>query len=103
MADTSPKQQDLYQKVFCWKDKVQGPAKLTTPPCEVEDYYSSNSSSPSLKHVFQSKIKAESSKTIVMPVITQGTNSLEEEMAAMKSMLERLVMESEEKEACINS
>jgi len=36
-----------------------------------------------------------------MPVMTIGTNSLEEEMAAMKAMLERLVKESEEKEVRI--
>jgi len=33
--------------------------------------------------------------------MTVGTNNLEEEMAAMKAMLEMLVKESEEKEACI--
>jgi len=33
-----------------------------------------------------------------MPIITIGTNNLEEEMAAMKAMLERLVKENEEKE-----
>ena len=36
-----------------------------------------------------------------MPVMTIGTNNLKEEMAAMKAMLERLIKESEEKEACI--
>jgi len=36
-----------------------------------------------------------------MPVMTIGTNNLEEEIAAMKAMLERLVKENEEKEACI--
>ena len=36
-----------------------------------------------------------------MPVMTIGTNSLEEKMAAMKAMLELLVKESEEKEAHI--
>ena len=36
-----------------------------------------------------------------MPVITIGTNNLEEEMASMKAMLERLVKESEENEACL--
>jgi len=32
-----------------------------------------------------------------MPVMTIGTDDLEEEMAAMKAMLKRLVNESEEK------
>jgi len=50
-AEPSPKQQDLQQKVSCWMDKAQGPAKLSTRPCEVENYYSSNSF-PSLKEVF---------------------------------------------------
>jgi len=36
-----------------------------------------------------------------MPVMTIGTNNLKEEMAAMKAMLERLIKESEEKEARI--
>jgi len=79
-------------------DKAQGPTKLSTPPCEVEDYYSNDSSSPSLKQVFQSETEAKSSKTIIMTVITIGTNNFKEEMAAMKAMLERLVKESEEKE-----
>jgi len=69
-------------------DKAQGATKLSTPPCEVKDYYNSNSSSPSLKQVFQSEAEAESSKTIVMPVMAIGTNNLEEEMATMKAMLE---------------
>ena len=36
-----------------------------------------------------------------MLVMTIGTNNLEEEMAAMKAILERLIKESEEKEARI--
>ena len=36
-----------------------------------------------------------------MLVMTTGTNNLEEEMPAMKAMLERLVKESEKKEARI--
>jgi len=47
--------------------------------------------------------EAETSKTVVMPVKTIGTNKLEEEMAAMKAMLEGLVKESEEKEARVKS
>jgi len=72
-------------------DKAQDPTKLSTPPCEVEDYYSSDSSSPSLKQVFQLETKPKSSKSIAMPVMTIGTNNLEEEIDAMKAMLERLV------------
>jgi len=36
-----------------------------------------------------------------MLVMTIGTNNLEEEMAAMKAILERLIKKSEEKEARI--
>jgi len=36
-----------------------------------------------------------------MPIMTIGTNNLEEEMAAMKAMLEQLLKKSEENEACI--
>jgi len=36
-----------------------------------------------------------------MPVMTISVNNLEEEMAAMKAMLERLVKENEEKKARI--
>jgi len=36
-----------------------------------------------------------------MPVMTIGTNNMEEEMATMKVMLERLIKENEEKEARI--
>jgi len=87
-VEPSPKQQDLQQKVSCWMDKVQSLAKLSTPPCEVEDYYSSDSSSISLKQVFHSETEAESCKTIVIPITTIGTNSLEEDMAAIKATLE---------------
>jgi len=76
-------------------DKAQSLIMLPSPPCEVEGYYSCNSSSPSLKHTFRSEIEAESFKTIAMPVMTIGTNYLEEEVATMKAMVERLVKESE--------
>ena len=36
-----------------------------------------------------------------MPIMTIGTSNLEEVMAAMKAMLERLIKENEEKEAHI--
>jgi len=51
-ATPSPKQQDLQRKVSCLMDRAQSPSKLPTPPCEVEDYYSSDFSSPSLEQVF---------------------------------------------------
>jgi len=70
------------------------PHKASNSTCEVEDYYSSDSSSPSLKQVLWLKTEAESSKTIVMPIMIISTNNLEEEMAAMKVMLERLVKEN---------
>jgi len=43
------KQQDLQQKVSYGMDRAQNLSKLPTSLCEVEDYYSSDSSSPSLK------------------------------------------------------
>jgi len=82
-------------------DKAQGPIKLSAPPCEVEDYYSSDSSSPSLRQVFQSETDTGSSKTIVIPIVTIGTNNLEEQMVAIKAILEGLIKESEEKESHI--
>jgi len=56
-ATPSPMQHDLQQKLSYWMDKAQGPTKLSTPPHEVEDYYNSDSSSPSLKQAFQSELK----------------------------------------------
>jgi len=82
-------------------DRAQSPSKLPTPICDVEGYYSSDSSSPSLKQAFQLETKGNSFKTVVMLVIKIGTNNLEEEMATRKATLERLVKESEEKEECI--
>ena len=82
-------------------DKAKNRSKLLTPPREVEDYYNSNSCAPSLKQASRSETEAESSKSTVMPVMTIGTNSLEEEMAAMKAMMEKIIKESEKKEACI--
>ena len=82
-------------------DKAQSALKLLSPPYAVKDYYSSESSSPSFKQVFQSATKAESSRTVVMSVMTIGINNLKEEMATMKAMLERLVKESDEKEVHI--
>jgi len=50
--------------------------------CKVEGYYSSDSSSPSLKQAFQSEIEAESSKTIAIPVMKTGTNKKAGEAAS---------------------
>ena len=85
----------------CWNDKAQNPSKLPTPLCEAEEYYSSDSSSTLLKQPFQLETEAESSKTVVMLIMTIGTKNSEEEMAAIKGMLERLVKESEEREVRI--
>jgi len=81
-VEPSPKKHDLQQKVSCWMDKAQCPTKLSIPPCEVEDYYNSDCSSPSIKQVLQSETEGEPSKTGVMPVMVVDTNNLEEEMAA---------------------
>ena len=79
-------------------DRAKSHSKLPAALCEVEGYYNSDTSSPSLKQAFQSETEAESSKTVVMPVMTIGTNNLKKEMASMTAMLERLIKESEEKE-----
>jgi len=73
MVIPSPNQQDLQQRVSCWMDRVEGLSKLPTQLCEAENYYSCGSSSPSLKQTFQLETEAESSKTVIMPVITIGT------------------------------
>jgi len=93
-------------------DKTQSTSKLTTPQCEVEDYYSSDSSSPSLKQAASTsctnfciftfvKEMAAMNATVIMPVMAIATNNLEEEMAAMNAMLERLAKENKEKVVCI--
>ena len=78
---------------------AQSPSKFRTPVLVVEGYCSSDSSSPSLKQVFQLEIEVESSKTIIMPVMTIVISNLKEEMAAIKAMLEKFIKENEEKEA----
>ena len=83
-------------------DRAEGRSKLPTSLHEVDDYYSSDSSSPSLKQAFQSEIEVESTGTIVMPIMTICINNLEEEMATIKAMLERPIKESEQKEVRIN-
>ena len=75
--------------------------QLQSPICEVEDYYSSNSSSPSTKEAHMSVTEVKSSKTIVMPAMMTSTTTLEEEMAKMKAILEKLTKKSAEKEARI--
>jgi len=75
--------------------------QLQSPICEVEDYYCSNSSSPSPKGERMSKTEAESSKTVVVPPMMTSLTTMEEEMENMKAILEKLTKESEEKEACI--
>jgi len=82
-------------------DRAEGHSKLLTLICEVEDYYRSYSSSTSLKQAFQLETEGESSKIVVIPVITIGTNNLEKETATIKVMLEWLIKESVEKEAHI--
>ena len=82
-------------------DRVESHSKLPTPLCDVKYYYSSDTFSVSLKQAFQSESEVESSKIVVMPVMTIGMNNLKAEMATMKAMLEGLIKESEEKEARI--
>jgi len=78
-------------------EQSPNPSTLPTPLYEVEDYYSSDSSLMSLKQAVQSETEVESSKTVLTPVMTIGTNSLGEEKASMKAMSERLVKESQKR------
>jgi len=80
--------------------KIQNP-QLQSLVCKVEDYYSNSSSSPSSKGARMSETKVESSKTVVMPAMMIGTTTLEEEMANMKAILEKLTKDNEEMEARI--
>ena len=81
-------------------DEIQN-VQLQSPICEVEDYYGIKSSSPSPKEARLLELEAESSKTIVMSAMMTGTNTLEEEMANMKAILEKFTRDNEEKEVCI--
>jgi len=76
-------------------DRAQSPSKLPTPLCQVDG--SNNFSLPSLKQAFQSETEAESSKIMVMLVMTIGPSNLEEEMVVIKAVLERPIREIEEK------
>jgi len=64
-------------KASSWMDEIQK-LSLQSSICEVEDYYSSDSSAPSLKGGRMSEIEAESSDTVVMPVMmTRVANLIE--------------------------
>jgi len=67
----------------------------------VEVYYSSDSSSQSLKQPFQLKSEAESHKTVVVSIMTTVTNKWKEEIANMKDMPKKLTEESKKDERCI--
>ena len=66
-------------------DEIQN-LQLQSPVCEVEHYYSSDSSSPSPKGAYMSETKVESPKTIVMLAMMIGSTILKEEMANMKAI-----------------
>jgi len=88
------------QNASSWMDKIQN-FQLQFPIYEVKDYYSNNSFLPSPKGACLSETEAESSRTVIMPAMMKGSTTLEEEIANMKAILEKLTRESEEKEACI--
>jgi len=90
----------MQQKASCWMGKIQN-VQLQSPICEVEDYYSSNSSSHSPKGACMSETEVESSKSVVMPAMMTSTTTLEEEIANMKAILEKLTRDNKEKEAHI--
>ena len=101
-ASSPSKFQDLntQHKVSSGTDEIQK-LILQAPICEVEDYYSSDSSAPSPKEARMSELEVESSDTVIMPVMMTGAANLEEQLASMKAILDRLSKESAEKDAQI--
>jgi len=95
-----PSKLPTQQKVSSWMGEIQN-VQLQSPTCEVEDYYSSNSSSPSPKRGRMSEIEVEFAKTVVMPAMMTGTTTLREEMVNMKVILEKLTRDNAEKEVRI--
>jgi len=67
----------------------------------VEDYHNSDSSLSLTKKVVFSQFEAESSQTVIMPIMMIGVVNFEEEFASMTATLERLSKESVEKDARI--
>jgi len=94
--------QDLttQHKAWFWMDEIQK-LSLQSPVYEVEDYYSSDSSSPSPKGARMSEIETKSSDTVIIPVMMTGATNLEEQLASMMATLDRLSKESAEKDAQI--
>ena len=80
---------------------AQSPSKFQTPFFVVEAYYSIDSSSPLLKQAFQSETEVNASKIVAILAMTIGMNNWDDEPNAMKTMLEKLTKENEEKEAHI--
>ena len=74
-------------KASSWMDEIQK-LSLQSPVCEVEDYYSSDSYSSSPKGARMSEIEAESSDTVIMPVMMTGATNLEEQLASMMATLD---------------
>jgi len=75
--------------------------KHQSPIFDVEDYYNSNSSVPSIRKVIFAQSKTESSPTIIVHAMMIGVVNFEEEFACVKAALERLSKESAEKDAHI--
>jgi len=68
---------------------------------EVEDYYSSDFSSSSLRKAALTQSEAQSSPTVIVHAMIIGAVNFEEEFASMKATLERLSKKSAEKDARI--
>jgi len=90
----------MQHKASSWKDEIQK-LNLQFPICEVEDYYSSDTSPPLPKGARMSEIETESSDTVIMPVMMTRAANLEEQLASMMATLDRLSKKSAEKDAQI--
>jgi len=67
-----------------------------------DDGYSSNDSSlASSKGLVSSHAEAESSNTVIMPVMVTAATNVEEQLASMKATLDRLFKDNAEKDAQI--
>ena len=84
-------------------DELQTHTNPAFQPFNFEDdgYSSSDSSLAPSKGSLSSQAEAESSDTVIMPVMVTGATNFEEQLASMKATLDRLSKESAEKDAQI--
>jgi len=84
-------------------DELQIHTNPAFQPFNFEDagYSSSDSSLASSKGSLSSYAEAESSNTVIMPVMVTSATNFEEQLESMKAILDRLSKESVEKDAQI--